>query len=308
MLQSKKEQTLAAVLGIVLVVAVGKGFVYRSVVEPLSQKRLQISAAQRSLRQMQLEVRRLEAAQTEIRDFRPACLPSDASSATVSFQERMVEMGRLAGFADYIVTPMRSTELEPLGHRVMASIQGTADTRSVARLLDLLESDQIATRVSSLSIDRVDARENRISLNVEALSIEDFDDRQNLPRIKHPEKPSPLVTKVAKSDPFDRGYPPRRAPKRSVAATKPKKVQPPPKPKIDRRKHIRLIALVEVNGETLAWLYNSLDGREEAYRMDDKISVDDWSALVVSTQDDSLTLDVDGRTKTLRLGGLLSQI
>ena len=306
MLRNQSERTLAFALFGILAFGAGKHIIKRNIIEPINAKKNRIGEAVKKVETTELDIRRLEVVKHELASMQSVCLPIDPDRAAVFYQERLVQLCRSAGISQAVVSPMQRVESQ-VGQRVAFSVQAECGTSALANLVGLLETDPIANRITLISLDRIDQKFNRTLLNVEVLAVRS-DESFAAPTLPAAPKSS-LQSLVLKNDPFFRAYngPPTPKPlKKQLVSKQPsakKSVKPPPK--IDPRKFIRLIALVEYRGETLAWLVDSRTGTESEYKTNDRIDLDGWSARVVGSEGERLMLEVEGRTQTLNLGAAL---
>lgn len=310
MLNSNRERLLAVLLLGVLAIGAGKGIVSRSLIAPIVAKQNEISERKESIEQTEFDIRRLEVVRRDLENLRSGCLPVEAAKANVVYQDRLIQLCELAGLKNAVVSPLQGIDIPNVGRKVSFSVQAECASATVARMVDLLENDSIANRISVISIDRLDQDRTRTTLNVEVLAIADESSSKTVVAPTKPPATSPLQMTFSKNDPFYRGYDggkktiqrPEQFVKKQPALAPTQRPKPPP---IDARQFVRLIALVEYDGETLAWLYDSRSGKESQYKTNDTIQLDDWSARIVSAKDDTLVIEVDGVQRTLRLGSTL---
>ena len=312
MLRNRTERTLAFVLAIVLMVGACKGVVYRNVIQPLANKHQQIEETKASIEKAELDVRRLEAVRSELEELKLLCLPVDPSRASVVYQDRLVALSELAGLKDAIVSPLQSIDVPNVGQRAVFSVQAECSCEKIASFIDTLESDSIPNRIALISMDRMNQNLNRLTLNVEVLAISGGDGQRKMRAPTSPTHPSPLKALVARNNPFLRAYsgpkPPEKPKPEVLVKKQPEPAKQPDPRKEDPRKFVRLVGLVEYRGETLAWLVDSRNGQESEYKTSDTIELEDWSALVLGSEGESLRLSVDGKTQRVRLGSLLSEM
>jgi hypothetical protein len=303
MLKTKQEKLLAAVLVGTLVVAASRGLVNRFVLSPLAAKRTSVKQAEETLRQAQLELEQVQVARRVLDTVTSQCLQVGDSRATVVYQERLMALCELAGLQESLVTPLQSVPLEPIGRRLVFTVQAAAGSIEVARLVGLLERDAIANNVTLLSIDRIDEASQRLTLNVEVLAVEGRAAAEPIEQPSASAVPTLLQQALAENDPFVRGYNGASRPETTMQVVR----EEPPKPKPDPRTFLRLVGLVEYRGQTLAWMVDSRSGEASQYRPNDTIRVEDWAARVIDVQGDALTVEVDGEHRTWKLGTTLLQ-
>lgn len=324
MFKSKTERLLASLLVGVLAVGLLKGLIQKKILQPLEEKRSQLANIAGELDQAEMDLRRLNAVRGELAGLKGLCLPTSVSHAKVMYQQRLVRICELAGIDDAVVSPLQNTDIGSVGQSIGFSVRSECGSEKLAQVLTLLDGDSIANRVTQVSVDRMNETRNRTAFVVEVLALNEAENPNGVAAL--PSLPdggstlrggstlgggSKLRDSIVRNNPFSRGY---RGPQ--MSARKVKQLTSSKKPAlkkkkpvtVDPRKYIRLVGLVEYDGETLAWFVNSKTGKQSEYRTNDTIQVDAWSASITGFSNESLTLEFEGRMQTLQLGATVDQV
>lgn len=312
MFNNQREKTLAAVLGGAVILVLGFQMVDTWLLQPVNVVRSQVAAKAAKNEQLERDLQLVEHAQKNLVAVQGQSLPADPATASLVYQDWLLDRVQDARLNDAVVTPGRAIIEEGVGHRIPFTIQAEAGLRQIGRFLDDFYRTPVLHRITFLKIDSAGSRTSvnrRLTVTLEALALAGAEGRDSLPRPSravdrqwnHPA----LETYFARTDPFRRmvikpASPPalvKSTPKRPAKETS----------RIDPLASVRLVASV-LNGDSRkAWFFDTRTDQKFILAVGEELKVTGFTGRIVEVEADSITLAANDVSHTAQLGQTLRE-
>jgi hypothetical protein len=245
------------------------------------------ASRQKALRQAHERVARLEGeaslverAAQNLEAARAQSLPPDPSLSATLYHAWLIECLANAGHRDALVTPGRIGTENPTSARLPFAIESTTTAEGLHAFLQCFESSGLLHKILSMKIAPVESHADRVrvSLDVEALAMHDADPRDALLPLLPSEGAASVsddrLLALLKRNPF---FPPKPPTVEETNLESP--IADIPRGP-DPRSETVLIATLQRNGVSEAWLYNKSGRQHHVLRTDSPIPYLDGPARV----------------------------
>lgn len=310
MFNNQREKTMAAILGGAIVMGFGFQFVDGWLLQPVEDIRSQVIATQRKNEQLELDLALVDHAQRNLKNVRDQSLPAEPATASLMYQDWLMDRVRDARLKEPVVTPGRAIAENGIGHRIPFTVQAEANLRQIGRFLDDFYRTPVLHRITFLKIDNAGQRSStarKLTLTLEALALTDAPAQDSLPRPgrqadRNLNRPT-LENYFARNDPFRRTVikATRAAAVVQARPTAVKKTQP----YVDALATIRLVASIAAGDARKAWFFDTRTDKEFILAVGEELSVTGFTGRVVKIEADSITLASNETAHTTRLGETL---
>ena len=300
---SDREKMLAAAVGL-LIAMWGGNWAWQNYSQwQQSAATRQINAAT-DLQSAQFELSKARAAVKKLRAWREKSLPASVAVAQSQYRAWLVEQLQAANLEIADVSP-RSTGQQSAAYQALGyDVEATGKLAGVVEFLDTFyRSDQLH-KIGSLRLaPQNDAKELRITLNIEALVVRGTDRNEGLSdgvadRLIL-DTAEEYVERISKRNPFV-AYTPRPAPKpKVVERPRPKPTQ---KPEFNHAEHARLTGVVSDGEEFQAWVTVQTLGERLYLRTGDDVDIGQFKGTVVDVFEKELLVDTDEGVISVRVG------
>lgn len=324
MSSGKREKILATLFAGTLL---GWGFL--TILEPALQPGTEDQETPRAILQretleLQQEATLVDRSLERLRSLQAESLPGDPGKAASMYQAWLMTCLNHCGLEEATVTPAPALAEENLGHRVLASIEASGEDTAVARFIDTFSATPLLHRITSIDVMPMtsqDARDMRVSISVEALSLtgvsrDQLPDPRDALQTSHLQQDDPankhggsLAALFSSRAIFARpkvsvtglvqqnhGAALPEAPDASVPA-EPTPVAPKPE--------LRFIAAIQRGSDREAWFVETVSGESQRCRNSSRLSFGTREISVVRVAGDETVLRSGDREITLQLGDVV---
>jgi hypothetical protein len=306
LLQNRREQWMAGVLGSLLGLFVLYEFANRVVFAPLDGRRREISAARRRVQDLDLQVALIQRSLRSIAEDAQHGLARDAVTATLDYQGWLLDTSRRVQFQNVQITPGTPLPEEHVGHRLPFTVVCQGSFLSLVQFLECVQQVSLLHRVSNVSVtpSAQDGGPLEISVMIEALSLEQSEEQSSgiKSAVQRPDaRLTTLKQLVSANNLFSR---PRKTPSTSTAPSQNVAVNPAPQ-ETAAAVVVTLIACGMINRRQEAWFHTT--GQEEPVRIrvGDDLVITNRKLRVSAIHGDAVVLTDGGIEHRMELGDAL---
>lgn len=276
--------------------------------------------------ELQHEATLVDRSLERLRSLQSESLPGDPGKAASMYQAWLMTCLNHCGLEEATVTPAPALSEENLGHRVLASIEASGTETAIARFVDIFSGTPLLHRITSIDVlpmTSMDTRNMRVSITVEALSLNGVE-RDQLPdprtvlsgpdnsHEKTPEstrksleslfaaraifvRPQTTVADVVQHDTAAASaeQPPASAPVEAMPTA--------------RKSELRFIAAIQRGSEREAWFVETVSGESQRCRNSSLLSLGSREISVVRVAGEETVLRHGDREITVRLGDVVPE-
>jgi hypothetical protein len=295
---SRRERILAGVVA-VLGVAVAGWFLLGIIGGPLDWRRTERDRLQNEVQKRMDAVTASKKAQDRMADWNRQSLPSDASKASLLYNNWLREVVGKAGFHDKKVMPNVTTAPGDWGQRLPFTVQGQATLEQVVQFLFDFYSAGHLHVIRHLEIKPVpQSKEFTVRVTIDALSLATADRKDKLN-----EKPSNRLALKTIDE-----YKKLIGTRNMMAAYRPK---PPPmgpsddekKAPFDPSKWAFVTGIVTVDGKPIVWIKSRTTDKTFQLAQGDKFDLGPYHATIARINPRDVEILSEGKRLTIALGG-----
>ena len=307
MLTTKREKTLAIVLGGSLAVVFLWQLVHNTLLQPIVVLQQDIRSSNFQQQELEQQLSVVDRANADIGGYYRRSLPPDPATASVTYQHWLLNRLKASGISAAMVTPGSATHVENVGYRIPFSIAASASTKQIGEFLDSLEAAEILHRIMHLNVTsggNVSSQIRNMTLSLEAIAMDKADNIRELPVPEKSLGKHTLLAVFSERDVFQR-YLPRPKPDPAVAAAAEnarKQVKPP-----RRQETTRFIGSVVAGGVWQAWFVNPKSQSDSILKESGRLSLGDSQLIVLAIEADSVRIRLDGTEQLLALGDVVHE-
>lgn len=312
MLSTPREKRLAVLFGSTIAALLLWETAGQLLWQPLSEKRLQLTAAQAAQSSLQDQAATIEHALRNLKQVSARSLPADPGKASVLYQGWLIRTLAQNSITSAVVTPTPAIAENNVGHRIPFTVQCQATSHQIARFLDQFHATPLLHRLTNLDISSTTAGQSahRITLSIEALAFDTATQITELPPPGNPDQTESLEHVLTETDIFRRKQkvvaPPVFAAQPKYSAPPP--VQQPAEPKPDPADSVRFVASVWNGQQREAWFVDQRSQKESTLVAASALEFPEITGKVLLVSDDALQLELAGKRGTLKLGETLSDV
>lgn len=192
-----RERILVSVLVTVLVGVGGFFFVLRFYLGPLQDVKKRVEEENQAIEKKQAELNQAKADQIKVQRYRQLSLPADSDVARREYQNYLTDLMLRSGFGEGTFVTARSPDTrnsptltdkkKPVYTRLTFTAEGSANLKSLVKMLDGFYRTGLLHQIKTLSIQRpttANAQQKlgdlNINMTIEALILSGADDRKYL--------------------------------------------------------------------------------------------------------------------------------
>ncbi len=313
MLNTPREKFLAVLFGGSIAVFGMWETVGHVLLQPLTDARAAVDAARSANATLQDQSTTVEHALRNLKQLAGHSLPADPGKASVLYQGWLIRHLEQNSIASAIVTPAPAIVEKSIGHRIPFSVQCQASTNNIAMFLDQFYATPLLHRITNLNIANASDGEaiHRVTISIEALAFDTATNIDALPEPAAVTDETSLVAALSKNDIFRRKMPtqefvPVVAPPAEQVVAEPQPPDPAAKP--DPRKSIRFVASVWNGDQREAWFVDQRSKEERSVIASSELTFPDIEGRILSIDDDTLQLELQGQRCSINLGQTLSDV
>jgi hypothetical protein len=307
MLTTKREKTLAIVLGGSLAVVVLWQLVHNTLLQPIVVLQQDIRSSNFQQQELEQQLSVVDRANADIGGYYCRSLPPDPATASVTYQHWLLNRLKASGISAAMVTPGSATHVENVGYRIPFSIAASASTKQIGEFLDSLEAAEILHRIMHLNVTsggNVSSQMRNMTLSLEAIAMDKADNIRELPVPEKSLGKHTLLAVLSERDVFQR-YLPRAQPDPAVATaaeTAKKRVKPPRRPE-----KTQFVGSVLTAGTRQAWFVNQNSHADSVMGIKDEMALGNSSVVIMSVGVDFAQIQLDGFAQSLKLGDIVHE-
>lgn len=247
---------------------------------PFASRQKAIRLARERVARLEGEATLVDRAAQDLEAARAQSLPPDPSLAATLYHAWLIESLANAGHRDALVTPGRIGMENATSARIPFAIESTTTADGLHAFLQGFESSGLLHKILSLKVAPAESHADhiRISLDVEALAMRDAEARDGLLPSNPSEGAKPVsddrLLALLKTNPFR----PPEVPAVEMTISESPIADTPRGP--DPRGETVLVATLQRNGVSEAWLYNRSGRQHYVLRADSVIPYLDGPARV----------------------------
>lgn len=312
MLSSPREKRLAMLFGGTIAAMVLWETVGQLLWQPLSEKHMQLTAAETVQSTLQDQAATIEHALRNLKQLSNHSLPADSGKASVLYQGWLIRTLAQNSIASAVVTPTPAIIETGVGHRIPFTVQCQATSQQIARFLDQFYATPLLHRLTNLDISSTTAGQSshRVTLSIEALAFDTATEISQLPIPGTPVDEYTLEDVFNDNDIFRRKQkmvtPPTYAAQPKPAARP--VVERPVEPKPNATDSVRFVASVWNGQQREAWFVDQRSQQESSLIATSALDFPEINGKVLLVSDDTLQLELAGKQGTLKLGQTLGDV
>ncbi len=262
-------------------------------------------ALRTSINKLENEISRAKNAQRKLNALNKRSLPTRQADALERYQAWLRGLVEQSGFKDARISVKQKQPIKnkdgDVGVNYAFSVTGVGSLEKVIRFLFSFYSSGNLQKVRTITLEpKQGSKELDISIDVEALALTTGDNPSLLTKEKGDQLKLPSLdiyqAGIVKRDFFSVYVPPKPNP-----PPEPKK-DPPKPPSFDAAKYVILTAVIETDGQSVAWIRSKPTDKTIKVRAGEDFEIGPIKGKCLRVGVRDIDIEIDGEKKTIAYG------